>query len=236
MRYWFLLIGVIPCAVALTVASPAPAASCGGPLLFAVAPPPEGGHGGGEGGDDHGKTIGIENGLFKGAIEVSLWTVLVFLLLVFVLKATAWSQIREGLAKRERNIAQAKLDAEHARQEASEARSRLEQEMAKVNDQIRQMMDKARADAQATAAEEMARGKAELNAERERLQRELRLSTDQALQNIWNQAAQLATLISAKAINKQLSEADHRALLDEALKEFRASAETRRQNLEGARG
>jgi F0F1-type ATP synthase membrane subunit b/b' len=107
--------------------------------------------------------------------------------------------------------------------------------MQEANDRIRDMMDKATKDAAAAAAEEISRGKAEVAAERERLQRELRLAADDALHKMWEQSAQLATLISTKVVRKQLNESDHRALLGEALAEFRAAAEARKQTLESAR-
>ncbi|MFO0841956.1 MAG: hypothetical protein U0797_06080 [Gemmataceae bacterium] len=51
---------------------------------------------------------------------------------------------------------------------------------------------------------------------------------------MWEQSARLATLISTKVVRKQLSDADHRALLGEALAEFRRG-EARKQTLENAR-
>lgn len=172
---------------------------------------------------------------FKGAVDLSIFTILVFLILFSLLRAFAWKPITEGLAKREEAMARDKMEAVKARQEADALRAQLQAEMAKVNDQIRSMMDKARQDASAVAAEELARGKKELAEERERLQRELRISTDDALQKIWQQSAQLATLISSKAVRKQLSEQDHRALVDEALAEFRQALEGRKEQIESAR-
>jgi F-type H+-transporting ATPase subunit b len=172
--------------------------------------------------------------LFKGWVDLSLWSIVVFLVLFFLLSRYAWPQIAEGLDRREKSIARDKEDAEKARREADEMRKKLQAEMARVNEEIRVMMDKARHDAEKTAAEEVARGKAELQAERDRLHRELAVSRDQALHQMWTQAANLATLISGKAIRKQLGPDDHRALLDEALTEFRSAAQTRRHDLESA--
>jgi F-type H+-transporting ATPase subunit b len=192
--------------------------------------------------DDHGhgakkdvKSVGVETGLFMGAIEVSLWTIVVFLTLLYVLHRFAWGPISEGLAKREKAIAQDKHEAILAKQEAADARQKLQAELAKANDEIRSMMDKARQDAQKTAADELAKGKAELTAERDRLTRDLEMQADQAKQDIWKQGAQLGTLISSKVIKKHLSYDDHRALLDEALNEFRSSLAARKSDVESAR-
>lgn len=184
-------------------------------------------------GGDHAKGDDID--VFHGALDLTIWTIVVFLVLFGILSKFAWPQIRDGLDRRERAIARDKQEAERAKHEASALREQLAQEMAKANDQIRQMIDKARQDAQKTAADELSRGKQELQAERERLQRELKLSTDNALREIWSQGAQLATMISSRAVRKQMNVDDHRALLDEALKDFRAAADQRRQNLESSR-
>jgi F-type H+-transporting ATPase subunit b len=179
--------------------------------------------------------IGVENGLFRGALEVSLWTIIVFLLLMRVLRKYAWGPILAGLQTREEGIARDKSEAEQARRLATEARAKADEELKRVHAEINQMIAKARQDAQQTAEEEIARGKAQLQAERDRLHRELETARDQALQQIWGQAAQLATLISSKAIGKQLREEDHRALLDEALKEFRAAGRERLEDVESAK-
>jgi F-type H+-transporting ATPase subunit b len=185
--------------------------------------------------EEQAKPIGVEKGIFKGAIEVSLWTILVFLLLLAILRRFAWGPIMEGLNKREQSIARDRHDAELARKEAGDLRTTLDAEKARAADEIRQMFDRARQDAQKTAAEEIARGKAELQAERLRLNNELNIATDHAMKEVWTYIAQVATLISGKAIKKSLTEADHHALVDEAQAEFRAAASARKSEVEEAR-
>ena len=74
----------------------------------------------------------------------------------------------------------------------------------------------------------IAKARAEIQAERERLRREIEMARDQALQELWKQAADLATMISAKAIRRQLSAEDHRRLVDEALTELQGAAKAGR--------
>jgi len=218
-----LIVGIVW--AALAAASPAPVQAA---PIFGAAPP-------GEGDEHHGtKPIGPEHGLFKGAVELGLWTIVVFLLLMFILNRTAWPQIREGLDRREKSIAHDRMEADRARKEAAEMREKLAQEMARANDQIRQMMEKARKDAEQVAAELQGRGRAELQVERERMLRELQIASDDALHKMWQQSAELATMISTRAIGKQLSAEDHRALLSEALADFRPAAQTRKENIESA--
>src|SRR5262249_17777601 len=127
-----------------------------------------------------------------------------------------------------------RMEADLARKEAAEMREKLAQEAAKANEQIRQMMEKARKDAEQVAAEQLAHGKAELQAERERMLPELRIASDDALNKMVPPSAELATLISIKAVGRELSADVHRNLLGEALAEFRAAAQSRKENIESA--
>jgi F-type H+-transporting ATPase subunit b len=170
---------------------------------------------------------------FKGWLDLTIWTIVVFLILVGVLYGTAWKPIREGLDKREHDIARDKEEARAAREEAAALREQLQVEMQKAQEQVKGILDKARQDAEALANEFEARGKAAVQADRERLNRDMDLARDQALAQVWNEAATLAVLVSAKVLHRQLKGDDHRHLIDEALTELRQAAETRKRETQG---
>jgi F-type H+-transporting ATPase subunit b len=127
----------------------------------------------------------------------------------------------EGLKKREETIRSALEEAQKAREEAEQLRVRLQKEMDHAAEKVREILEEARRDAQHTSEQILAKARAEIEQDRERLQRELAIAKDQALQEIWNQAADLAILISAKAIRRNLTPEDHRRLMDEALADLR---------------
>src|SRR5262249_36194547 len=86
-------------------------------------------------------------GLFSWTLDLALWTVVVFLLLLFVLKKYAWKPMLEGLQKREENIRAALEEAQRARDEAQKVREQLQAEMNQAAQKVRDMMDAARRDA-----------------------------------------------------------------------------------------
>lgn len=86
--------------------------------------------------------------------------------------------------------------------------------------EIPKIMEEARRDAELLKEEMRAQATRDIQTERQRLRREMDIARDQALQELLNHAARLATLISAKAIGRHLSEEDHRRLIDEALGEM----------------
>lgn len=174
------------------------------------------------GGHGHGHGEGQQQqGLMSISVDLGIWTLVVFLLLLFILKRLAWKPMLEGLKKREETIRSALDEAQKAREEAEQLRARLQKEMDHAAEKVREILEEARRDAQHTSEQILAKAREEINLERERLQREVAIAKDQALQEIWNQAADLATLISAKAIRRSLSPEDHRRLMDEALADLR---------------
>jgi F-type H+-transporting ATPase subunit b len=168
---------------------------------------------------------GEEAGPFAGPaiLDLAIWTVIVFLVLLAVLGKFAWKPMLTGLQQREENIRGALADAQAAREEAKAIQADLQKQLAAANDQVRAILDEGRKAAQQLRESEMAKTVAEIQAERDRLQREIEMQTNQALQHIWAQAAELATLASAKAIGHGITEPGHRKLIDEALADIRAS-------------
>jgi F-type H+-transporting ATPase subunit b len=164
---------------------------------------------------------GAASELFAPRLDLMIWTIVVFGLLLFVLKKFAWGPMLQGLQGREARIRGALDEAQTARTDAQKLRDDLQAEMNKVADKIREMMDEARREGQASKDNMVAEGKAEIMAERDRSLREIERDFEQKKQELWNQTAQLATLISAKALGRSLNEADHRHLVDEALAEMR---------------
>jgi len=127
---------------------------------------------------------GAASELFAPRLDLMIWTIVVFGVLLFVLKKFAWGPMLQGLQGREERIRGALDEAQTARDEAQKLRD-------------------------------------DLQAERDRSLREIDRDFEQKKQELWNQTAQLATLISAKALGRSINEADHRHLVDEALAEIR---------------
>jgi F-type H+-transporting ATPase subunit b len=215
-----LLLPSLALAAALAAGAPAPAAAeepTGAEVLTGEKTPAA----------DHGGGKAKEPGIFALALDLTLWTIVVFLLLLFVLRKYAWGPMLEGLTKREQDIHAAADEAKQARDEAKRLREEFERKSAEAEQRARDIIDEARRNAQKAADETRSKTMAEIQSERERLHREVENARDQALQQIWAQAAQLATLVSAKAIGRQLDHDDHRRLVDEAIADLRQAAARR---------
>jgi len=177
-----------------------------------------------------------ENGnLLAPRFDLVLWSLVVFVLLLIVLGKFAWGPMLHGLQRREQNIRSAIEEAQKTREEAQKLRVQFEQQLAKAHENVRDILDEGRRAAQQLTEEMTSKARADIQAEQERRRREIEMAKDQALQELWNQSAQLATLISAKAIRRQLNEEDHRRLVDEALAELRQAGKEWQEEGAGVR-
>jgi F-type H+-transporting ATPase subunit b len=189
---------------------------------------------------EHG---GEKPGILSPRFDLGIWTIVVFGVLYLVLRyvtlpgasAPAFVMMLEGLRKREENIQRAIAEAQQTRAEAQRLREELQKQMDRAQQQVAALMDEARKDAERSAREIVAEARAEIQQERERLHREIEAAKDQALHEIWNHTARLATEVSAKAIGRQITIDDQRRLIEEALAEFSSRGKEHQRQLAGVR-
>jgi F-type H+-transporting ATPase subunit b len=212
MRIGRLLLLVIGLAAASTWADNAVASDPATPKAAAQ------GHDADKHGDSH------DGDSVNKILDLAIWTVVVFLLLLAVLHRYAWKPMLSGLQHREANIRSALDEAEKARAEAQALRSQFQVEMDKAQAKVNGIIDDAKRNAQAAADDLTTKARSEIAADRDRLRREIQVEVDQAMQMLWVKAATLATQASAKAIGKQLDVDQHRRLIDEAINEIRKAA------------
>jgi len=156
-------------------------------------------------------------------LDLTIWTIVVFVILLAVLYRLAWKPMLQGLQARENNIQSAIEDSRKAQQEAQRLRDEILSERAKIEEARRSTIQKAESDAQRRAEEIIAAAEAKLKSEREQALREMASAKDQALQEIWRQTADLAAMVSSKAIRRTVTPEDHRRFVDEALAELRGA-------------
>lgn len=167
--------------------------------------------------------------------ELGLWTLVIFGLLFLILRRAAWGPMLEGLQKREHSILTAIEDARKARAEAQALHEEWNKRMAAADDKAREVFEDARRKAEQMTNEMVAKARSEIQGERDRLHREIETAKDQALQEIWNQTARLATDVSAKAIRRQITIEDQRRLIEEALAELNNRGKEYQRQVTGVR-
>jgi len=182
------------------------------------APPAEGGHAEpGHAGADPNPNI------LEPQPSLAIWTVVVFLGLLLVLRKFAWGPLTKALHQREEHMEHVLLDAERARNESERLLTEHRKQMAATADEVRALIEEARRDAQAAGDEIIRKAQAEAEASRDRAQREIGVARDQALVEIWSKTADLAVSVAGRVLARELNESDHRRLIETAMGELPAS-------------
>jgi F-type H+-transporting ATPase subunit b len=161
--------------------------------------------------------------ILSADVVLGLSTLIVFLLLLFVLRKFAWGPLQKALHDREEYLEKTVEAAEHARHEAERMLAEHRKQMAQAADQVRALIEKAHRDAEATATDILRKAQAEAEAARHRAEREIGNARDQAIVEIWTKVADLAVSVAAKVLPRELSESDHRRLVELATSALPAS-------------
>jgi F-type H+-transporting ATPase subunit b len=174
-------------------------------------------------GGEHGGSQGGDNPL-QPQPTLAIWTLVVFIGLMFVLGRLAWKPLLSALHQREHHLQHVLEETERARNESESLLAEHRRQMARAADEVRALLDKARQDAQATADQLVKQAHDEGDAARQRAQRDIAAARDQALAEIWQKAADTAVTVAGRVLTTELSADDHRRLLDAAIRELPATA------------
>lgn len=156
-------------------------------------------------------------GIFAVDLGLSVWTIVVFLIVMFVLGKYAWGPILAALDSREAGIKDAIATAEENRKEAEavleEHRKQLAEARREAQDIVaegREAGQKLRADIEAKAREEgermIERARAEIERERER-----------AVEQLRRESVDIAMAAASSVIGRKMDEQADRALVEEYL-------------------
>lgn len=147
-------------------------------------------------------------------------TVVVFLIAFFVLAKTAWPKILGGLEAREEKIRKDIFAAEEAKEKATEAMAQYEKSLAEARAEANEMLEKTKAEQSRMAAQLKAEAETELNAMRDDARRNIDNAKRAALQEIYTEAANVATAVAQKILEREVNEADQKQLVEETVSEF----------------
>ena len=161
-----------------------------------------------------------DSALIKVVPGLMIWTLICFLITLFVLKRYAFGPIQSMLDERRDRIRRSIEEAEKAR---AEARRLLEEHRALIA-QARGQGEQILADARKVADAQRQRVKEETEADRQRrleeTKRQIEAETQRALQQIRSEVAELTLIATTKVTGKVLDDADHRRLIDDAIKDL----------------
>jgi F-type H+-transporting ATPase subunit b len=164
------------------------------------------------------------NPLIEVRPGLMIWTIVCFLVVLFVLKRYAFGPIQQMIDQRRERIEQAIAEADNAREEARH----LLEEHRKLIGQAKAESEEILGEARRLAEAQRDRVKQETEEDRQRrleeTRRQIEQATAQALGEIRNEVGKLSLLAAEKITRKSLTGADQQRLIDEALAEIDFSA------------
>lgn len=155
--------------------------------------------------------------LFNMDVGLSIWTIVVFLVLLWVLAKFAWRPILAALDAREERIEEAIAEATRMREEAGRLVEQHRRQLATAREHAQQILAESRqaADKLRREMEERARRESEEIVERAR--REIAREREQALDALRREAVDLAIAAAARLLRQRLDSAADRQLVLEYL-------------------
>jgi F-type H+-transporting ATPase subunit b len=157
------------------------------------------------------------NPLISVTPGLMIWTIVCFLIALFVLKRYAFGPIQKMIDARREQIRRSLEEAEHAREESS----RLLEEHKKMISQARGEAEKILAEARRTGEAMEHRMREETEAERQRrieeTRREFAAETARALEKIRAEVADLTLEATAIVVGRKLDAERDRELITEAI-------------------
>ena len=149
-----------------------------------------------------------------------IWTIVCFAITFWVLKRVAFKRIQTAIDERRQQIRRSLEDAEHARDEARKLLEEHRQLIGEARGQAEEIL----AEARRVADSQRQRVKDETEADRQRrleeTRRQIEAETHRALEQIRAEVADLTLVATAKVTGKVLDDADHRRLIEDAIKDL----------------
>jgi F-type H+-transporting ATPase subunit b len=160
------------------------------------------------------------NALISVTPGLMIWTIVCFLITLFVLKRFAFGPIQSMIDERQARIRSAIDEADHAREEARKLLEEHRALIASARGDAEEILSEARR--VADSMRERVREEAEVDRQRrlEETHRQVESETRRALEEIRAEVADLTLLAATKVTGKSLTDADHKRLIEDSIREL----------------
>jgi F-type H+-transporting ATPase subunit b len=160
------------------------------------------------------------NALIKVTPGLMIWTIVCFLIALFVLKRYAFGPIQGAIDARRERIRESLDEADRAREEARALLEEHRRLIAQAKSQAEDVLAEARK--QSDAQRERVREETEADRQRrlEDTKRQIDAETQRALEQIRTEVAELAMIATSKVTGKVLDRDDHRKLIEDAISDL----------------
>jgi F-type H+-transporting ATPase subunit b len=153
-------------------------------------------------------------------VGLMIWTLLLFVISMYVLYKLAFPRISSALDQRQHAIEESIDHAEKVRHEADELLAEYRERLREARGQAEEIIERARKTGENHEREVEADAKAQREKLMAQTRRDIESETRRAIQEIRNEVADLTVMATEKVTRKTLTEEDQRRLVEEALGEL----------------
>jgi F-type H+-transporting ATPase subunit b len=158
--------------------------------------------------------------LVQPGIGLMVWTLIVFVVAMLLLRKYAWPQITAALDKRQRLIEDSIETAEKTKSEAAELLEEYRERLKDARTQAEEIVARARKAGEVHERESTEAARVKREELMEQARRDIEAETRRAIQEIRSEVADLTVLATEKVTRKTLTAEDQERLVQEALNEL----------------
>lgn len=153
---------------------------------------------------------------------VTVWAIVSFLIVLYILWKKLFPPILEGLDRRAQAIRESLESAERARAGAEEMMKRHQDDLEKARHEARSIIEEGKADAVKLKDKILREARQESEEVAARARREIELAKQAALDDLHQRSVELSIDLASRLIEKSLEPSDHQKLIQERIRSFEA--------------
>ncbi len=159
--------------------------------------------------------------VFEGDLSQSIWTLLWFGLLIFVLWKLAWKPLLKSLQARQDHIQKEIDDAEKTRKQAQQVLDDYRSKLADAERQGREIISHRVKQAEVDAKEVENQNRKQIEQMKLRFEADIVREKVDAEEQLWSQAGEIIQQIGQDVFSKALTDEDNRRLIQQAIERLK---------------
>jgi F-type H+-transporting ATPase subunit b len=153
---------------------------------------------------------------------LAIWTIITFLVLLWLLAKFAWRPLLRALEARQETIRKSLDDAQQARQELERLNQESAQILKKAHVEGEAIISRSLIEAEKLKEEIRQKARADADVIIREAKGQIEIETGRALRQIRSEVADLSVTIASKLIQRNFSKEDNSVLIEETLREIDA--------------
>ncbi len=159
----------------------------------------------------------MDNPLVQPDPGLYIWSIIIFLVLLFLLMKFAWKPLLAMLEKREDNIRQSLLDAEKARDELANVKEDTEKLLGEARTESQAIVAAGKKNAERMKDEIIEKAQSKSDALLVDAKKQIEIEKDRAIADVKAEVVNLSMEVAGKLIRKNLTKEDNLKLINESL-------------------